>query len=113
MLALAAAILAMLVLVAVLGFKLIRLYGTVKDPSMPKAAQFVFWGAIAWLISPIDPLPDPILIDDLGVLIFAVRYLEKQAREYGIEPSARSSLPERRVISSTAEPKINRQLNEQ
>jgi uncharacterized membrane protein YkvA (DUF1232 family) len=44
--------------------------------------KWVFWGALAYLIFPIDILPDPIYIDDVavlsGALIFLTRLLKKQ-----------------------------------
>ena len=46
---------------------------------VPTKAKLVIAGAILWLLSPLDPIPDvamPIgMLDDLVVLIAAVRYV--------------------------------------
>lgn len=46
---------------------------------VPTKAKLVMAGAILWLLSPLDPLPDvalPIgLFDDLAVLIAAIKYV--------------------------------------
>lgn len=46
---------------------------------VPAKAKLVIAGAILWLLSPLDPIPDvamPIgMLDDLAVLIAAVRYV--------------------------------------
>jgi uncharacterized membrane protein YkvA (DUF1232 family) len=44
--------------------------------------KFAFWGALAYLIFPIDIIPDPIYLDDMavvgGALFFLTRLLRKQ-----------------------------------
>ena len=46
--------------------------------------KFAFWGALVYLIFPIDILPDPIYLDDMavvgGVLFFLTRLLRKQEK---------------------------------
>jgi uncharacterized membrane protein YkvA (DUF1232 family) len=46
--------------------------------------QWLFWAALAYLVFPIDILPDPIYIDDIGVLagalFFMTRLLRKQEK---------------------------------
>jgi uncharacterized membrane protein YkvA (DUF1232 family) len=48
------------------------------------SGRWVFWGALAYLVFPIDILPDPIYIDDIGVvagaLFFLTRLLHKQEK---------------------------------
>lgn len=61
--------------------KLFRLLGRLfRDSRVPVSAKLVFIGAIGYLLSPIDLIPDfliPILgqMDDLGVLLAGLRYL--------------------------------------
>jgi len=43
------------------------------------SGKVVFWGALAYTIFPIDLLPDPIYLDDMGVLTGALIYLSKLA----------------------------------
>ncbi len=35
----------------------------------------MFWGAVAYLVLPTDALPDPVYLDDIGVLLLALRSL--------------------------------------
>ena len=46
------------------------------------SGKFAFWSALAYLIFPIDILPDPIYLDDMavvgGALFFLTRWLRKQ-----------------------------------
>ena len=71
--------------------------------------KIAFYGAILYTIFPIDLLPDPIYLDDMGVLAAALFYLtnllrKRRARAQMVNPriaapaSARSSAsaPERR-----------------
>jgi uncharacterized membrane protein YkvA (DUF1232 family) len=41
--------------------------------------KVAFWGALAYTIFPIDLLPDPVYLDDMGVLGFALFYLTRLA----------------------------------
>ena len=40
--------------------------------------KVAFWGALAYTVFPIDLLPDPIYLDDMGVLTAAAIYLTRQ-----------------------------------
>ena len=56
--------------------KSLQLYFAAESPDTPVWAKGVVMGALAYFISPIDAIPDPIPVigftDDLGVLIGAV-----------------------------------------
>jgi uncharacterized membrane protein YkvA (DUF1232 family) len=56
------------------------------------SGKWVFWGALAYLVFPIDILPDPIYIDDVavvgGALFFLTRLLKKQETLKGAIPHA-------------------------
>ncbi len=57
---------AMLVLAIVLA---VRVWKTGKYlQAMGAGGKVAFWGAIIYTISPVDLLPDPIYLDDVGVL---------------------------------------------
>lgn len=55
---------------------LVRLVRTRRDlrrAGLPTGSRWVFWGAVAYLLLPTDLLPDPIYLDDIGVLLLALR----------------------------------------
>ena len=56
--------------------KSLQLYYAAESPDTPTWAKGVVMGALAYFVSPIDAIPDPIPVigftDDLGVLISAV-----------------------------------------
>jgi uncharacterized membrane protein YkvA (DUF1232 family) len=43
--------------------------------------KFAYYGALAYMIFPVDVLPDPIFLDDVGVLAAALFYLTKSLQE--------------------------------
>jgi hypothetical protein len=44
--------------------------------------KFAFYGALAYTILPLDVLPDPIYLDDMGVLAGALLYLTHLVRKH-------------------------------
>jgi hypothetical protein len=50
-----------------------------RGRKVPNKAKLVILGAVVWLLSPLDPLPDVMpgvgVLDDLVVLIASVRYV--------------------------------------
>jgi len=58
----------------------IRVWKTGKYlQAMGAGGKFAFWGAIIYTIFPVDLLPDPIYLDDVGVLGGALIYLTRLA----------------------------------
>ncbi len=47
--------------------------------SVGAGGKFAFWGALIYTVSPVDLLPDPIYLDDVGVLGAALLYLTRLA----------------------------------
>ncbi|WP_234538150.1 YkvA family protein [Streptomyces shenzhenensis] len=66
----AAALLACAVAVLV---RLVRTRRTLRRAGLPTGSRWVFWGAVLYLVLPTDLLPDPIYLDDIGVLLLALR----------------------------------------
>ncbi|MER7834850.1 YkvA family protein [Streptomyces sp. NPDC096040] len=66
----AAALLAGAVTVLV---RLVRTRSTLRRAGLPTGPRWVFWGAVLYLVLPTDLLPDPIYLDDIGVLLLALR----------------------------------------
>ena len=70
-------LIAVLVLAIVLA---LRVWKTGKYlQAMGAGGKFALWGAIIYTIFPIDLLPDPIYLDDVGVLGGALIYLSRLA----------------------------------
>ncbi|MBO0654710.1 DUF1232 domain-containing protein [Streptomyces triculaminicus] len=69
------------VIVAVRLFKARRL---LRGAGVPDSSRLLFWGALLYLVSPVDLLPDPIYLDDIGVLLLALRSLHEAADAAGV-----------------------------
>ncbi|MET9825910.1 MULTISPECIES: YkvA family protein [Streptomyces] len=70
-----AVLLAAVVLAAAVAV-LVRLVRTRRDlrrAGLPTGPRWVFWGAVLYLVLPADLLPDPVYLDDIGVLLLALR----------------------------------------
>ncbi|MEW2269164.1 DUF1232 domain-containing protein [Streptomyces sp. SID685] len=59
----------------VLLVRLVRTRRALLRAGLPAGPRWVFWGAVAYLLLPTDLLPDPIYLDDIGVLLLALRSL--------------------------------------
>lgn len=66
-------VVATLAVAVVLLVRLVRARRALRRAGLPVERQWVFWAAIAYLVLPTDLLPDPILLDDIGVLVLALR----------------------------------------
>ncbi|MFE0732760.1 YkvA family protein [Streptomyces antibioticus] len=72
--ALAAALLGGAVLVLV---RLVRTRRGLKRAGLPTGPRWIFWGAVAYFVLPADVLPDPVYLDDIGVLLLALRSMRR------------------------------------
>ncbi|WP_327288239.1 YkvA family protein [Streptomyces sp. NBC_01198] len=63
--------------------RLVRARKVLKSTGMPLSTKAMFWGSVAYLICPIDLLPDPIYLDDVGVLLLALRSVHAAALKAG------------------------------
>jgi uncharacterized membrane protein YkvA (DUF1232 family) len=75
----AAAVVVMLVVAVVLVVKMARIRALLRSADVPRSGKLAFWAAVIYLVCPVDLLPDPILIDDIGVLLLALRSLKSAA----------------------------------
>lgn len=61
-----------------------------RGSRVPTKAKLVIAGAVLWLLSPLDPLPDVVpvagLLDDVAVLIAAVKYVLDQLQPADAPP---------------------------
>ncbi|MER6334389.1 DUF1232 domain-containing protein [Streptomyces sp. NPDC001034] len=65
--------------------RLVRTRRTLLRAGLPTGPRWVFWGAVAYLLLPTDLLPDPVYLDDIGVLLLALRSM-RAARPVPPEP---------------------------
>lgn len=73
---LAAVVLAVAVAVLV---RLVRTRRELRRAGLPTGPRWVFWGAVLYLVLPADLLPDPVYLDDVGVLFLALRTMRGSA----------------------------------
>ncbi|MFZ3598038.1 YkvA family protein [Streptomyces sp. BH104] len=75
---------AMLVAAAVLLVRVFKARRLLVDAGIPLHNKALFWAAVAYTISPVDLLPDPVYLDDIGVLLVALKMLHSAAHKAGI-----------------------------
>ncbi|MEW2580957.1 YkvA family protein [Streptomyces syringium] len=80
---LAVLVTAMAVAAAVVAVRLFRARRLLRDAGVPENKKIIFWGALLYLVSPVDLVPDPVYLDDIGILLFALRSLHKAAAGAG------------------------------
>ncbi|WP_405607037.1 YkvA family protein [Streptomyces sp. NBC_01508] len=71
----AVAIVAMLAATIVLLVKVFRTRALLREAGVPLSNRAAYWGALIYVMSPVDLLPDPVYLDDIGVLLLALRSL--------------------------------------
>ncbi|WLQ38902.1 DUF1232 domain-containing protein [Streptomyces laculatispora] len=79
------AVLALLTMV-VAGVLLVRVFRARKllvDAGIPLHNKALVWAAVIYTVSPVDLLPDPVYLDDIGFLMLALRSLHAAARAAG------------------------------
>ncbi|GAA2497133.1 YkvA family protein [Streptomyces gobitricini] len=76
-------------LAIVLLVKLAAARRSLRSAGVPLENKALFWGAVIYTLCPVDLLPDPIFLDDIGLLLVALRALKSEPVQ-GVEkaPSA-------------------------
>lgn len=75
---------ATLVVAVVLVIRLFRMRALIRSAGMPMSGKAAFWAAVIYSVSPVDLLPDPIYLDDIGILLGAITYVGHLAKRHGI-----------------------------
>lgn len=90
-----AAVLAAVVLVVAVALlvRLVRARRDLRRAGLPAGPRWVFWGAVLYLVLPADLVPDPVYLDDVGVLLLALRSLRTARAEV---PESEAGTPLRR-----------------
>ncbi|MFJ8750198.1 YkvA family protein [Streptomyces sp. NPDC102441] len=63
----------------VLLVRVIRARKLLVDAGIPLRDKALVWAAIIYTVSPVDLLPDPVYLDDIGFLLIALRSLHAAA----------------------------------
>jgi uncharacterized membrane protein YkvA (DUF1232 family) len=72
------------VVTLVLIFKMVKKFKLIHQPGMPISTKLAFYGSMIYTVVPFDLLPDPVLLDDIGVLLAALIYVNRTAKKvYG------------------------------
>ncbi|MEU2390962.1 YkvA family protein [Streptomyces sp. NPDC007369] len=64
---------------AVLLVRVFRTRRLLLDSGIPLRDKALFWLAVVYTVSPVDLVPDPVYLDDIGVLLLALRSLQAAA----------------------------------
>ncbi|MFD3726561.1 YkvA family protein [Streptomyces sp. NPDC058671] len=75
---------------AVLLVRVFRARRLLLEAGVPLRSKALFWAAVVYTVSPIDLIPDPVYLDDIGVLLVALRALHSAAARGGAD---RDELP--------------------
>ncbi|MFH8574883.1 YkvA family protein [Streptomyces zaomyceticus] len=64
---------------AVLLVRVFRARRLLMDAGVPLQSKALFWAAVVYTVSPVDLVPDPVYLDDIGVLLIALKALHAAA----------------------------------
>ncbi|MFI1190619.1 YkvA family protein [Streptomyces californicus] len=95
----AVAVLLMLALAVVLLVRVFRARKLLVDAGIPLRDKALVWAAVIYTVSPIDLLPDPVYLDDIGFLLVALRSLHAAASAAGVRTGA-SDRPTKTPVES-------------
>ncbi|MFD3651910.1 YkvA family protein [Streptomyces sp. 24-1644] len=68
---------------AVLLVRVLRARKLLLDAGIPLRNKALVWAAVIYTVSPVDLLPDPVYLDDIGFLMLALHSLHLAARTAG------------------------------
>ncbi|MFE8916277.1 YkvA family protein [Streptomyces globisporus] len=80
----AVAALIMLAVAVVLLVRVLRARKLLVDAGIPLRSKALVWAAVIYTVSPVDLLPDPVYLDDIGFLLVALRSLHAAASAAGV-----------------------------
>ncbi|MFI2781065.1 YkvA family protein [Streptomyces sp. ALB3] len=69
---------------AVLLVRVIRARRLLIDAGIPLRNKALVWAAVLYTVSPVDLVPDPVYLDDIGFLLLALRSLHAAAHAAGV-----------------------------
>ncbi|MYR98175.1 MULTISPECIES: YkvA family protein [unclassified Streptomyces] len=102
----AVAALIMLALAAVLLVRVFKARKLLVDAGIPLRNKALVWAAVVYTISPVDLMPDPVYLDDIGFLLLALRSLHAAATSAGLGRTKGAGAPvEIPELEKTAKPR--------
>lgn len=94
----------LLIVIATIVLMIVAIRGVLRGRRVPTKAKLAVAGAIVWLLSPVDILPDTLFpvgfLDDLAVLAAAVRYVLDQLEPAGQVDPVQRRVRDRRAIDA-------------
>ncbi|MFJ9790114.1 DUF1232 domain-containing protein [Streptomyces globosus] len=72
---------------AVLLVRVVRARRMLLDAGVPLRDKALFWVAVVYTVSPVDLVPDPVYLDDIGLLLLTLRSLRAAAHAVRREPA--------------------------
>lgn len=90
-----------LLTVGVAGVLLVRVLRARKllaAAGIPLRDKALLWAAVIYTLSPVDLLPDPVYLDDIGFLLLALRSLHGAARAAGAGRPAQQPAKARSLV---------------
>src|SRR5690349_19872947 len=87
----AVVLISLLVAAIYLFIKLIRLAKLIRSDLMPTSGKIAFWAGVVYAVFPLDLLPDPIYLDDIGVLAGTIAYVTHLVRKHQIVDRIKSA----------------------
>lgn len=90
-----------LLTMGVAGVLLVRVFRARKllvDAGIPLRNKALVWAAVIYTVSPVDLLPDPVYLDDIGFLMLALRSLHAAARAAGAGGRAERAAGARHLV---------------
>ncbi|MEW1612886.1 MULTISPECIES: DUF1232 domain-containing protein [unclassified Streptomyces] len=91
----AVAVLIMLTLAVVLLVRVFKARKLLVDAGVPLRDKALVWAAVVYTVSPVDLLPDPVYLDDIGFLLLALRSLHAAAAAAGLGAANGAGAPAR------------------
>ncbi|MFD3947526.1 YkvA family protein [Streptomyces sp. NPDC058579] len=76
---------AVAVCAAVLLVRVFKARRLLLDAGVPLQSKALFWAAVLYTVSPIDLIPDPVYLDDIGILLVALKALHAAAARSGAD----------------------------
>lgn len=74
------AVLIMLASAVVLLVRVFKARKLLVDAGIPLRSKALVWAAVIYTVSPVDLLPDPVYLDDIGFLLVALRSSTRRRR---------------------------------